>query len=226
MRLIIVAAGQGFKLDGFNKLLMRDPRTREPLLARYQRLFAGWPVTVVVGYQAIRIMDEFPELDYVYNDEWSINGNSYSLSLALDERPAVALSSDLFFDQAMVDLLVQAPANAVMVRRSENKQAHSLRCRVEAGLVRALYLGEPQRPEDLETTGIYKISDPALLREWKRACAENRSVFAGINLPLAEREVTAVDTRDAFFHEVNTHLDYLNLIRLRREQPGPEGRSR
>jgi choline kinase len=216
VRLVVLAAGQGFKLDGVNKILMRDPGTREPLLARYQRLFAGHQITVVGGFQAVRVMEEFPEVDYVYNDAWSITGNSYSLSLALDDRPAVVLSGDLFFDEALVGLIEAAPADAVLVQRSENKQAHSIRARVDGGRVEALYLGEPQRAEDVETLGIYKLSDPALLRGWKRACATNRSVFAGINLPLDGAPVAAVDRQAAFFHEVNTPLDYLALIQRRR----------
>jgi choline kinase len=216
VRLIILAAGQGFKLDGFHKLYIRDPRTGEPLLARYRRLFAGWPLTLVVGYQAIRVMSDHPELDYVYNDQWSITGNSYSLSLALDDRPAVVISSDLFFDEDLVELVRAAPADAVVVQASENKQAHSIRCRVDDGRIGALYLGEPQRHDDVETCGIYKISDPAILRDWKRACAHNRGVFAGINLPLDRAPIAAVDKGARFYHEVNTHLDYLNLIHARR----------
>ncbi|MBA3817557.1 MAG: NTP transferase domain-containing protein [Deltaproteobacteria bacterium] len=212
MRLVVLAAGQGFRLDGFHKLRMRDPRTGEPLLARLQRLFAGWDLTVVLGYQAISVMNDFPAIDYLYNEHWSITGNSYSLSLALDDRPTVAISSDLFFDEDMVQLIEQAPADAVFVQRSENKQAHSVRCTVVDGKVTDLYLGEPKQQSDTETIGIYKVSDPALLRTWKRDCAKNRSVFAGINLPISGGTVHAVDKGDRFLHEVNTHLDYLNLI--------------
>ena len=35
MRLIVLAAGQGFKLDGMNKPLVRDPGARETVLERY-----------------------------------------------------------------------------------------------------------------------------------------------------------------------------------------------
>jgi choline kinase len=213
---IVLGAGQGFRLDGFHKLRMCDPVTREPLARRLRRLFDGWPMTFVVGYQAISVMNDFPELDYVYNEQWSITGNSYSLSLALDERPAVVVSGDLFFDEALVELVREAPPDSVFVQRSENKQAHSVRCSVTDGRVADLYLGEPRRGDDVETIGIYKISEPAVLRTWKRACATNRSVFAGINLPFAEHRIAAVDKGNLFFHEVNTHLDYLTLIQRRR----------
>ena len=213
MRLVVLAAGQGFRLDGFHKLRMRDPRTGEPLLERFRRLFAGWELSVVIGYQAIALMNDFPDFDYVYNEHWSITGNSYSLSLALDDRPLVAISSDLFFDDDLVELIAGAPGDAVFVQRSENKQAHSVRCHADDGRVTDLYLGDARSPADTETIGVYKVSDPTLLRTWKRACAHNRSVFCGINLPIAEGRFAAVDKGDRFLHEVNTHLDYLTLIK-------------
>ena len=212
MRVIVLAAGQGFRLDGFHKLRIRDPRSGKPLLQHLRDLFVGCDMTVVLGFQAISVMNDFPDVDYVYNEHWSITGNSYSLSLALDDRPAVVVSGDLFFDTAMVQLIEGAPGDAVFVQRSENKQAHSVRCTADGDRVTDLYLGEPRKPTDTETIGIYKVSNPSLLRAWKRACAQNRSVFCGINLPIAEATVTAVDKGDLFLHEVNTHLDYLNLL--------------
>ncbi len=211
MRVIVLAAGQGFRLDGFHKLRIKDPRSGKPLLEHLRTLFASWDMTVVLGYQAISVMTEWPDVDYVYNEHWSITGNSYSLSLALDERPCVVVSGDLFFDADLVRLIENAPANAVFVQRSENKAAHSVRCSGDP--VSALYLGEPRSTTDTETIGIYKVSDPALLRTWKRACAQNRAVFCGINLPIADAPFAAVDKGDLFLHEVNTHLDYVNLIK-------------
>ncbi len=222
MRLIVLAAGQGFKLDGFNKALIQDPATGETVLARYLRLFAGWDVTVVVGYGAIRIMSAYPTLDYVYNAEWSLTGNSYSLGLALDERPSLVVSSDLFFDEPMVELIAASPPNAAVVVRSENKRVQSVRGRLEGAIVTETYLGEPRDPGDVETTGIYKVSDADLLREWKRRCARNRGAFAGLTLPLEGRNVHAVDTRELFLHEVNDPFDYLALIRRRKDGPRPE----
>jgi choline kinase len=215
VRLIVLAAGQGFKLDGVSKPLIRDPGTGETVIERYVRLFAGWEITVVVGYQATGVMSAYPALDYVYNDLWNVTGNSYSLALALDERPCAVISADLFFEAPLVSLLESAPANSVVVHRSENKQAHSVRCHVAGGVVESMYLGEPQRPDDAETSGIYKVSDPALVREWRRACMQNRGVFAGLNLPLGGRDVHAVDQKDVWVHEVNTHPDYLALLRYR-----------
>jgi hypothetical protein len=119
----------------------------------------------------------------------------------------------------MVALIEDAPGDAVFVRRSENKQVDSVRCRAASGVVRELYVGEPRDPSDTETIGIYKASTPRVLREWKRACAENRGVFAGVNLPLEVTDIAEVDMGAVMFHEVNDVLDFLNLIELRRGKP-------
>lgn len=216
MRLIILAAGQGFKLDGYNKILLTDPRTGEPLLTRYRSMFPDWDITVVVGFKAIRVMSAYPQLHYVYNDRWSMTGNSYSLSLALDERPSVVMSSDLFFDDELAGLVRDAPANAVFGMRSENKQPNTVRVATDGATVSQLYSGDPRDHAHPESLGIFKVSDPDLLLEWKRRCARECTVFAAHNLPVDRAPLAYVDKGDAFFHEVNSHFDYLALLERHR----------
>ena len=74
-----------------------------------------------------------------------------------------------------------------------------------------MFFGE-QYSNEPETTGIYKISNPDLLRKWKKSCLNNQNVFAGINLPLGNYKINIVDIKNTFFHEINTPLDYINLI--------------
>lgn len=209
MRLIILAAGQGIKLDGFNKLLIRHPKTRETIIERYQKQFPNYEITVVTGYRAISIMSAYPGLNYIYNDQWRITGNSYSLALALDDKPCVVISADLVFDKDLVDLIEKSPKNSVIVYHSENKGLNTVRCKIKGAKVQSMYMGE-QDHSDPETVGIFKISDPALLRAWKKNCCQNKNVFAGINLPC--KDISAVEIKGHFFHEINSPLDYLNLI--------------
>jgi hypothetical protein len=76
-----------------------------------------------------------------------------------------------------------------------------------------MYMGE-ERYQDPEALGIYKICDTQLLRQWKKNCSMNKNVFAGLNLPVENGKVIAVDKKDINFHEINTPLDYLNLIKM------------
>jgi choline kinase len=67
--------------------------------------------------------------------------------------------------------------------------------------------------EDPEAVGIFKITDSELLRQWKKNCLTNKNVFSGINLPLNIKTISAVDITNLFFHEINTPLDYLSLLK-------------
>lgn len=210
-RLIILAAGQGFKVHGLNKLFIKDPKNQETLIEKYSRLFKDYEITVVLGHKALHVMQEYPHLNYVYNDQWRITGNSYSLSLALDDRPTIVTSSDLIFDEEMLNLIESSPDNSVFVFQSENKGYNTVRCKSEEGIIKDMFFGEDFSNEP-ETTGIFKISNPDILREWKKRCLNNKNVFAGINLPLENFEINIIDIKDIFFHEINTPLDYINLI--------------
>ena len=212
-RLIILAAGQGFKLDGFNKLLIKDPKHKETILDRYIKLFPDYEITVVVGYRAIEIMNQYPELNYIYNEEWRITGNSYSLALAINDRPCIVISADLLFDNEMVELIAKSPQDSVFILNSENKGLNTVRCKTDSlqGEVLKIYQGE-QQGNDPETIGIFKISSPEVLKQWKKNCMQNKSSFAGLNLPLDIKKIYSVDKKELFFHEINSPQDYINLI--------------
>ena len=217
-RVIVLAAGQGYQLDGFNKLFLKDPATGELNLERYLCLFERYEISVVIGYKAVSVMNDFPQLHYVLNSEWMTTGSGYSLSLAIDERPSIIKSSDLFFDEKMGSDIGQAPDNSVFVSHPENKHLNPERVKVgENDRVIAIYQGEGA-DNDPETAGIYKIHSPQILRQWKKNCRQNKSFFAGLNLPLDIAEVYAVNIDGQFCYDVNTPLDYLNLIKMRHLQ--------
>ena len=215
-RVIVLAAGEGFQLDGFNKLLLKHPTTGETVLEQYQRLFAGLPMTVVVGYRAVAVMQRFPQLDYVYNADWRVSSNSYSLSLALDERSTYVLSSDFFLDVAVIDALNAGPNNAVLAMNRENRTGSAIHLIVDEGrCIQSFYKGSLRSSEHPEAPGIFKICSAELLRQWKDSCMSNRSLFAMENLPLdgsGDTGVYAVDPAPHGLDEINTPMDYINLM--------------
>ena len=95
MKVIILAAGQGLQLDGYNKLLIQDPLSGKSILDKYLEAFAGMEITVVLGYRSINVMHKYPSLKYIYNRDWAVWNNSYSLSLAITEEPTFVISGDL-----------------------------------------------------------------------------------------------------------------------------------
>jgi hypothetical protein len=210
MRLIVLAAGDSFELDGFPKPLIRHPRDGATILDRYLELFPVDAVTVVVGFRAMEIMNAYPQLDYVYNRKWRATSNSYSLGLALSEEPCFVVSGDYFVGSSTIALFDDV-ADGALVDRRENRRPTSLNCRVEDGCVAGVYPGRAALG-DPELLGIFKVSNPALLSAWKRACRDAGNLFVGQNLPVQEtRGLRAIERGDAEFVEINDALDYIAL---------------
>lgn len=217
LRAIVLAAGEGLSLDGFNKALIRHPKTGERILDQYVRhlsaLRPGIDITVVVGFRAIELLHRWPALRFVHNANWRLTGNAYSLGLALDERPALVLSADFFLEQDVLARVIEAPADAVLCAQRGNRTLSATNLQVrDDGSIAAVYQGAVRSDRDPEAPGIFKMSTPGLLRAWKRRCLEHPNLFALQNLPLDEGRVFAVDLGALRLDEINTPQDYLNLM--------------
>jgi len=214
LRVIVLAAGQGFQLDGFNKLLIKDPRDGRTIMEKLEENFAGMSLTVVVGYRAIAVMHRYPHLDYVHNADWAVTNNAYSLALALDESPTYVVSCDLLFEPGLIERLQNGPDNAVLTQKRDSRTLSALNCDCEDdGTVRSIYQGPLRDAGDPEAIGVYKLSDRALLKEWRRRCFEYTNLFAGQNLPLDGASVHSIDVGGDRFEEVNTPDDYIRLLK-------------
>ena len=218
MRVIVLAAGQGFLLDGMVKCLVRAPHDSKPLLEKVVEAFAGHAITVVVGYRAVSVMEAFPELDYVYNPDWGSSNNSLSLGLALNDEPCYVISSDLVFEQPLIEELDRAAPNLVLTERRENRILSSINCSLSGSAVREFYVGPLRSPLDPEAVGLFKISERILLRQWKRNCLKHGNLFVGQNLPIGggEVDVHSHDLGAHLFYEINNPTDYLRALRVHR----------
>ena len=106
MKLIILAAGDSFELDGFNKLTIKHPKYKMSIIEIYRKVFKVDKIQVIVGFRAMNIMNDFPEFEYILNDKWQTTGG-HSLSLALDQHPSIVISSDFILNPNKVKKLIQ-----------------------------------------------------------------------------------------------------------------------
>ena len=213
MRTIILAAGQGFQLDGMNKLLLRDPRGGERILDQYLRLFGQTDITVVVGYRAIDVMQRYPKLDYVYNADWKVTNNSYSLGLALSDEPCFVTSCDLLMDDETIKTLEEAGPNGILTDDTENRQLNSLNCSVaDDSRIVELYQGAVRKKGDPEAIGVFKVTDKVLLAAWRRECMRHSNLFCGQNLLFDGCPLFSVDKGKSRFEEINTVADYMRIL--------------
>lgn len=214
MRVIVLAAGQGFQLDGINKCLIREPHSGQRIMDKIIRAFANYSITVVVGYQAVSIMQDYPQLNYIYNQDWGVTNNSYSLGLALTTEPCYVLSCDLLFEPALIQDMERASPNIILTEQRDNRTLSAVNCIVNENRIIETYQGALRHHQDTEAIGIYKISDPALLQGWKQNCLQFRNLFVGLNLLFNENDppIISFDKGSHRFFEVNTPLDYMRLL--------------
>ena len=216
MRVIILAAGQGFQLDGCVKLLIKDPVSNKRIIDRLIDIFHEKNITIVVGYKAIEIMQRYPNLNYVFNPDWKITNNSYSLGLALDENPSYVLSSDLIISKNIISKLENSAPNCILTSNRENREMNSLNCSIDnQNKILSIYQGARKKNNDPEALGVFKISTKKVLRKWKKNCLIHGNLFAGQNLPFDIESIIAIDKENYRIDEINTVLDMLNIINRR-----------
>lgn len=212
-RAIILAAGQGFQLDGMNKALIRHPGTGKTILDHAIDAFAGKAITVVVGFRAIQIMETYPRLDYVINSDWALTNNAMSLGLALTDEPCYVVSGDIFFDRDLIQELDAAPENLVLTDNRENRSLTAIHCITDDNKrVVETYQGPVRDILHPEAIGLFKISDSGALQEWRKLCIRHGNLFAGQTLPCGRAAIESYPLGEHMFEEINTPADYLRLV--------------
>ena len=213
MRVIILAAGQAVQLDGYNKLLIKDPESGESILDKYLEAFTGFQVTVVLGYRAINVMHEYPNLDYVYNSEWAVSNSSYSLSLALNQDPCFVINGDFLIEPELIVAMQNSDPDIIATLQKESRASNALNVSLDGDDVVDIYQGKLKEANDPEAIGIYKITSKEILETWKYNCVNHSDLYVGQNLISdSSHNLKSFDVSNFRVDEVNTPLDYLRIL--------------
>lgn len=136
MQAIILAAGMGKRLGEFTKentkcmVKMNGECIIDRLLKQLSRLRLE-RVVIVVGYEGNKLIEHIGDryngnlkIEYIENSIYDKTNNIYSLALAkeqLQEDDTLLIESDLVFDDAMLQLLVDNPQpNLALVAKYES----------------------------------------------------------------------------------------------------------
>lgn len=212
MKIIVLAAGQGYKLDGFNKLLLRNPFTKERIIESYIRFFGKENITFVLGYRAINVIHNYPDLNYIFNKNWATANNSLSLSMALDDNPTIVISGDLFLKDSIIEKIFNGRDNLVITMNNESRTSTSLNVNSdEKNIIHDIYQGRVRDINDYEAMGIYKISDKKILKTWKNNCIKNKHRFIGQNLDFSQNNIFSQISNSQEIFEINAPEDYLRF---------------
>ena len=212
MKLIILAAGDSYELDGFNKLTIKHPKYNMSIIDIYQKMFNVNHIQVVVGFRAMNIMNDYPDFDYILNNKWQTTGSAYSLSLALDKNPSYIISSDFILNPQLDNIFNSDKQDVVYVKKSESKRLTSLKCKVNNDIIENIYRGKSKNMNDYEILGIFKITDPDILYNWKIKCINNPTMYAGETLIMDNFNLSYEILDEDLITEINTPLDYINFL--------------
>lgn len=203
-------------LDGMSKCLIRHPRDGKTILDHMAESVHEIPITVVVGYKAVEIIERYPYFNYVVNHDWAITNSAYSLGLALDDSPCIVAPGDIFVNKQTMDCLLRGNSDCALATRRENRGLTAINAEICDERINEIYMGPLHDPCDVELVGIFKISSPELLSIWKKNCMVHSNLFCGQTLPVAPALPSIspcfMDQR-CMYHEINTVSDYIRLVR-------------
>lgn len=131
LKAIILGAGRG-KSDGvsvdIHKSLQRGPAERRALdwIIRALKYSDINNISFVAGYQADKIMNEYPHLRYYINKQWKTTNVSYSLYKAINELDGdvVICYSDVVFHPTLIEELTNQPGDIVIATKDLDNEAY------------------------------------------------------------------------------------------------------
>lgn len=220
MKAIILAAGMGTRLG----VLVPKPLTsleNEKTILDFQVEKIGKKVglnniIIVVGYKKELLMEKHPDMLYVYNHAYTQTNTAKSLLLALNkvDDDTLWLNGDVFFDERVVDLLIESDKSSLLVDQSKCSDEE-----IKYTLTPDLYVHELSKKIDKpvgEAVGINLIRkrDLDLFREeLERVNDSDYFEKALENLTLSHRlKLRAVNLGKLFCKEIDFESD-LDAVR-------------
>ncbi|MEN9620499.1 MAG: hypothetical protein RL499_692 [Actinomycetota bacterium] len=215
-QVVILAAGMGSRLGReLPKPLTELSDGRTIMRQQHDNIAAAFgtdvTITTVVGYKLEHIIDAFPEVEYVYNEQYDQTNTSKSLLRALKatgKQGVLWMNGDVVFDPQVlvrVSTLVHADRSFVSVNTSTVSD-EEVKYTVDAeGFIQKLSktvtggLGE--------AVGINYISsrDKAVLMRHLKQCADQDYFERGIELAIEHDGITVepVDISDLYAVEID-----------------------
>jgi choline kinase len=221
---VILMAGEGSRLRGFDKTLLKPfvPVLGRPLICYTidALIHAGIKkANFIVGYQSGRIIAAVKQLipselepSFIENPNWQ-KQNGISLLAAVNDltSPFLLTMSDHLFDQSIVDLLLRNAVldqlNLALDRKLDSIFDIDDAMKVQTQGDRILKIGKDLTVYDGIDTGLFvcpvDIFD-YLERVKSRSRGRDCSLADGVRLMASEDKARAVDIGDAWWQDIDT----------------------
>lgn len=211
MDLIVLSAGMSNEVDGFPKLKLKYKNQELNILDKYLTISKNITPKIIIGYNALSIINSYPNLNFIINNDWMNTGSAGSLSLGLSNESVVILPCDLFLSDKVLNYITEnIKGDYIISLKKENKRKNSLSVNSD-GVVKDIYRGK-SKTNDSELTNIYVFNNKEIINEWKRRCSLNNKGYAGEFLPFDLFEIQNIIFEEKEIYEINTVHDYLAYL--------------
>jgi len=211
VRAIILAAGIGSRLGNPRPKPLTQLSSGEMIMERQvnylQQFISVDDILVVVGFKKDLIMEDFPDLTYVFNNVYDRTNTSKSLLRALRKGSSddvIWINGDVVFDPEVLKRLVQTQTSCMAVNTASVGEEEVKYTVFEDGSIKEV--SKIVKNGLGESVGVNKIiaEDIPLFIEMLERCADNDYFERGIELAISEGlKIYPVDVSDVLCIEVD-----------------------
>lgn len=122
---VILAAGKGKRLGASNpKPLSKILGKKSILDFQIEQLaekIGRKNIMIVVGYKKEKIRERYPDLNYLYNEQFDQTNSCKSLLLAMRKinNDMITINADVYFDKGVLDLIIPSEESSSLVNQKE-----------------------------------------------------------------------------------------------------------
>ena len=129
MNVIILAAGKGSRLGMPHPKCLTRLKTGESILERQINSLSKYVdkkyISIVVGFQKELIINQFPECNFIINNEYNNTNTSKSLLCALKQKQnsdIIWLNGDVVFESNILAPLIKSKHSCMLVNRNSTSE--------------------------------------------------------------------------------------------------------
>ena len=227
MKIIILAAGKGTRL-GYNipKILTALPNN-ETIIDRLLNTITynadESDISIVVGYKKNIIIEKYPSLNYVINDNYNNTNTAKSLLLALDDikdEDVIWINGDLIMEKNIFKNIYSYDGNCMAVSNKSSLNEEEIKYTINSDE----HISEVSKivQDGLgEAFGLNKISkeDLNLLKKSLKGCKNTDYFEKGIEIAISNGLIIKpIDVGNLFYTEVDFQEDLNYAINFLNEE--------
>jgi choline kinase len=219
MEAVILAAGMGTRLGSLIPKPLTSIQNEKTIMdLQIEKLSVKYEIHnifLVVGYKKEIIMEKFPDSLFVYNSAYARTNTAKSLLTALTKinDDVLWMNGDVYFDEEILDLIVESSYSACLVNKSECNTEEIKYNLTPDGYIKNI--SKSVDPSEGEALGINLIKKKDLdnfRSELKKVADTDYFEKALENLTVADKiKLKPIDVGRLFCREIDFEEDLLEV---------------